>query len=161
MYTDTITHFAVVAREKIDAIHRSKLGFFIGAMLAGAYIGIAMILALSVAAGLPAGARPLIMGGVFGVGLILTVFAGAELFTGYAMYMGFGRARNAISTSDMIGAFALVWLGNLVGALLLSGLFAAGDGGAVFAGGASALHAYVAHKVSGLPVDLDGNPRPG
>ncbi len=46
-------HFAEVAREKADALHRSPGGLFVGAMLAGSYIGIAMILALSVAAGAP------------------------------------------------------------------------------------------------------------
>jgi nitrite transporter len=154
MYTSTITHFAEVAQEKVTALRRSRGGFFVGAMLAGAYIGIAMILALSTASGLPAGARPLVMGGVFGVGLILTVFAGAELFTGYAMYMGYGLVRKSVGLADTIVVMVTVWLGNLAGALLLSLLFAAGDGGTVFANGAGALNAYVTHKVHGTTVEL-------
>ncbi|MGK6324755.1 formate/nitrite transporter family protein [Sphingomonas sp. DT-51] len=147
MYEPTISHFAEVAREKAEGLGRSPFGFLVGAMFAGAYIGIAMILALSVAAGLPAGARPLAMGAVFGVGLILTIFAGAELFTGYAMYLGFGLARGSVSIRSALSLLIVVWVGNAAGALILSLLFKAGGGGAIFAGSAEQLHVYVAHKV--------------
>ncbi len=147
MFEPTIVHFAEVARDKASAIRRSPTGFGVASMMGGAYIGIAMILALSVAAGLPAGVRPLVMGGVFGVGLILTVFAGAELFTGYVMYVGFGIARGAVNWSEALTMLVTVWIGNALGAIVLAGLFAAGGGGAIFAGGADVLHAYVAHKV--------------
>jgi nitrite transporter NirC len=147
MYEPTIVHFAEVARDKATAMRRSPSGFFIGAMLAGAYIGIAMILALSAAAGMPVGSRPLVMGAVFGVGLILTVFAGAELFTGYVMYLGFGLARGSVDAVTASRMLIVVWLGNAAGAVLLATLFAMGGGGSVFAGGAEQLHAYAAHKV--------------
>ena len=60
MYEPTIIHFAEVARDKAEALRRAPFGFFVGAMLAGGYIGIAMILALNSAVGLPAGVRPLV-----------------------------------------------------------------------------------------------------
>ncbi len=154
MYEPSVVHFAELARDKADALHRSPGGTFVGAMLAGTYIGIAMILALSTAAGLDAGVRPLVTGAVFGIGLILTLFAGAELFTGYVMYTGFGLARNRISWSEAIGLLVMVWVGNLAGALLLSALFVAGGGGSVFSGGADMLHAYVAHKVDSTVIAL-------
>lgn len=147
MYEVSIVHFAEVARDKDAGLRRSRLGFFVGAMLAGAYIGIAMILALSCAAGLPAGVRPLVLGATFGIGLILTVFAGAELFTGYVMYTGFGLARRTIGWSAAIDMLATVWVGNLAGALILAVVFVAGGGGAVLADGGVYLNAYVAHKV--------------
>jgi nitrite transporter len=148
MYEPSIVHFGELAREKADAATNRPVGFFIGAMLAGAYIGIAMILALTVGTGAPIGERPLVMGAVFGVGLILTVFAGAELFTGYVMYFGFGLARGCVDRVDVLRVLILVWFGNLVGAVILVGLFVAGGGGAVFAGGGEVLHAYAAHKVN-------------
>jgi nitrite transporter len=147
MYEPSVVHFAELARDKAAAARRTPAGFFVGAMLGGAYIGIAMVLALSVGAGISAGDRPLAMGAVFGVGLILTVFAGAELFTGHVMYAGFGLARSSIGSTDAVRLLVLVWLGNLAGALILIGLFVAGGGGAIFAGGGTALHGYVAHKV--------------
>jgi len=147
MYEPSIVHFAEVAREKAHAARVRPTGFFAGAMMAGAYIGIAMILALSAAAAMPVGDRPLVMGAVFGIGLILTVFAGAELFTGYIMYTGFGIARGTITNADVVRLLTMVWLGNLAGAIILVALFVAGGGGSVFAGTAELLHGYVVHKV--------------
>lgn len=152
MYVDTLDHFAGVAREKADAA-RAPVSFLAGAALTGAYIGIAMILALTVAAGLPAGARPLAMGAVFGIGLVLVIFAGAELFTGYALYCTVGLARGTITPVEALRLLALVWTGNLAGALILVGLFAAGGGGGVFST-PNFLADYVAHKVDAGPVAL-------
>lgn len=147
MYEASIVHFAEVARDKSEGMRRAPFGFFVGAMFAGAYIGIAMILALCCAIGMPAGARPLVLGAVFGVGLILTVFAGAELFTGYVMYTGFGIARGAVSWARAIQLLVVVWVGNLAGALILSALFFAAGGGAIFGDGGPYLNSYVNHKV--------------
>lgn len=147
MYEPTIRHFSELAWQKAMSARRSPVGFFVGAMLAGAYIGIAMILALSVAAGLPLGWRPFAMGAVFGLGLILTVFAGAELFTGYVMYLGFGLARGTIGVRDAVRMLPLVWFGNLAGSVLLASLFVSGGGGTIFADGATMLRTYAAHKV--------------
>lgn len=152
MYVDTLDHFADVAREKADAA-RTPVSFLAGAALAGAYIGIAMILALTVAAGLPAGARPLAMGAVFGIGLVLVIFAGAELFTGYALYCTVGLARGTVTLAETVRMFGLVWVGNLAGALVLVGLFAAGGGGGVFST-PDFLSSYVAHKVDAGPVAI-------
>ena len=147
MYAPTVTGFADRAAAEAASIRRSPLGFFVGAMLAGAYIGIAMILALSTADALPAGVRPLVMGATFGLGLILTVFAGGELFTGYVMYLGFGLMRRSVSVADAALLIVVVWIGNLAGALLLSAIFIAGGGGLVFANAATMFNAYAAHKV--------------
>ena len=154
MYEPTIVHFAEVARDKAESLERAPVGFFVGAMMAGAYIGIAMILALSCAAGMPPGARPLVLGGVFGIGLILTVFAGAELFTGYVMYTGFGLARRSVTLSEALSLMVVVWVGNLAGALVLAGVFVAGGGGDGLADGGTYLNTYVTHKVEADAVAL-------
>ena len=153
-YAPTIEIYAELAATKAAALRRSPAGFFAGAMLAGTYIGIAMILALSTGAGLPAGVRPLVMGATFGIGLILTVFAGAELFTGYVMYLGFGLARRTITLWDAFLLIVVVWVGNLVGGVILSLVFAAGGGGAIFANADAMFHAYVAHKVEASTLAL-------
>ncbi|MET3824987.1 nitrite transporter NirC [Sphingomonas sp. PvP055] len=153
-YAPTIDTYARLAATKAAGLRQSPLGFFTGAMLAGTYIGIAMILALSTGAGLPAGVRPLVMGGTFGIGLILTVFAGADLFTGYVMYLGFGLARRTITLSEAIQMIVVVWVGNLVGGVILSLVFAAGGGGAIFANANAMFHAYVAHKVEASALAL-------
>ncbi|MET0519541.1 MAG: formate/nitrite transporter family protein [Burkholderiaceae bacterium] len=154
MYESSVTHFSEIAREKAGRLRRSPLGFFVAAMFAGAYIGIAMILALSCAIGLPAGVRPLVLGATFGLGLILSTFAGAELFTGYVMYVGFGLARKTISAADAVKLLVVVWFGNLAGALILSALFVLAGGGAVFADGGTYLAAYASHKVDASVIQL-------
>ena len=145
-YTEVCTHFAELAREKASAAKAKPLGFLSGTLLAGAYIGIALVLALTCSAGLPAGARPLVTGSVFGLGLVLVVFAGAELFTGHIMYMTFGLARRTVSVVDALRLLVYVWVGNLVGSIILAALFAYGGGGAIFSAPAIFLHDYVAHK---------------
>lgn len=153
MYDPSIVHFAELAREKSEAAKANPLAFIVGAMLAGAYIGIAMILALTVGSGLDASIRPAVMGGVFGIGLILTVFAGAELFTGYAMYLSFGLARRTVRISEAIRTLLMVWIGNFLGALLLVALFYAASE-ALLSSGAIALNAYASHKVDADVITL-------
>jgi nitrite transporter NirC len=98
--------------------------------LAGAYVGVAIVLLVSLSAPLvaagSAGAK-LVQAGVFGVALTLVVFAGAELFTGNAMVMLQGWWRRSVRPRDL----ALVWLASLVGNVAGSIALAA----AVHAGG--------------------------
>ena len=145
-YTETCDNFAALAAQKTAGLKRAPLGFLAGTLLAGAYIGIAYVLALTVAAGLPPGVRPLALGAVFGIGLILVVMAGAELFTGHVMYMTFGLAKGTVKPLDALLVLAVVWIGNLVGSILLAALFAKGGGGAVFAAPADYLHGFIAKK---------------
>ena len=145
-YSETCDNFAALAAQKTAGLKRAPLGFLTGTLLAGAYIGIAYVLALTVAAGLPAGVRPLVLGAVFGIGLILVVMAGAELFTGHVMYMTFGLAKGTVKPLDALMMLVVVWIGNLVGSILLAALFAKGGGGAVFAAPADYLHGFIAKK---------------
>ncbi len=133
IYTDTCDNFAALAGQKVAGLKRAPLGFLTGTLLGGAYIGVAYVLALTVAAGLPAGVRPLVLGAVFGIGLILVVMAGAELFTGHVMYMTFGVSKGTVKPLDALLVLVTVWIGNLIGSILLATLFAKGGGGAVFA----------------------------
>jgi nitrite transporter len=144
-YAQTCDNFASLARRKADALKRAPLGLFGGCMLAGAYIGIALILALTCSAGLPAGVRPLVTGSVFGIGLLLVLFAGADMYTGYVMYTVFGVARRTINIGEAIALLVFVWIGNLVGGLLFSWIFTSTGGGVVFST-ANFLHDYVMKK---------------
>jgi nitrite transporter NirC len=100
------------------------------AALAGAYVGVAVVLLVSVSAPLVASgsaSAKLVQGAVFGVALTLVVFAGAELFTGNAMVMLQGWWKRTVTP----GQLALVWIASLVGNVVGSVLFAL----AVHAGG--------------------------
>ncbi len=131
MYLDTVDQFAEIAHEKSDFLKRSPLGFWISAMMAGAFIGLGIILIFSIGSDADPGYRALVMGASFGVALTLVVFAGADLFTGHTMFMPMGMLRGRVGWSDLAASWTVSWLGNLAGAGLLAIVFIAGGGGAM------------------------------
>ncbi|WP_394000459.1 formate/nitrite transporter family protein [Luteimonas sp. WGS1318] len=121
-------------------------------VLAGAYIGFGSLVAVLIGAGvgdLPYGLTQVAAGIGFALGLILVLLAGAELFTGNTL-MTLALAQRRIGPGQLLRAWGLVWLANLVGALLLvllaigAGLHLAGDG--AFAASAIELAAEKASK---------------
>ncbi|HYZ98528.1 MAG TPA: formate/nitrite transporter family protein [Acidimicrobiales bacterium] len=102
--------------------------------LAGAYVGVAVVLMVSVSAPLVeagSGFAKVTQGAVFGVALTLVVFAGSELFTGNAMFMLQGWWQRTVTPLDL----TLVWLASLVGNIGGSVAFAAiVHGGGTLAG---------------------------
>ena len=110
---------------------------FVSAILAGAFIGFGgMFFCLVLGDGsLPFAVQRLGGGLVFCLGLILVLCCGAELFTGNILLLC-AKASGKISWGQTVKNWALVWLGNLVGALLVVFLvyfaqMAAMNGGAV------------------------------
>jgi nitrite transporter NirC len=98
--------------------------YVISSMLAGAYVGVAVVLLIMVSAPLVAAGHPftkLVQGGVFGIALTLVVFAGAELFTGNNMIMLQGLFRKAVKVEDVV----LVWVASLIGNFIGAVAFAA------------------------------------
>jgi formate/nitrite transporter len=98
---------------------------FILAVLAGAYIAFGSHLATVVSQDsqqtLGAGLTSLLMGSVFPVGLMLVVIGGAELFTGnnlMALSCLSGKAR----LTGLLRNWSIVYVGNLLGSLVLVGL---------------------------------------
>ncbi len=133
MYADTIDAFAKVADKKLAALRRSPAGFFVASMLAGAYVGLGIILIFSIGSQIPPDFQKLVMGATFGIALTLVVIAGAELFTGHTMFMAL-RAFSGRGTLGDIGAsWGMTWIGNLAGSLALVALFAMGGGGGLLA----------------------------
>src|ERR1043165_6497112 len=110
MYAETIDAFIKTAERQIAAMRESPLGFFVASMLAGAYVGIGIIL-------------------IFGIALTLVVIAGAELFTGHTMFMALRGYRGIGTLGDVGASWAMTWTGNLAGSLGLAARFARGGGG--------------------------------
>lgn len=129
MYAETIDAFAKAAERKIGALRSSPAAFFVSSALAGAYIGIGIILIFSIGSQVPAEFQKLIMGATFGIALTLVVIAGAELFTGHTMLMALRRYRGMGTNGDIAASWGMTWVGNLAGALALVALFALGGGG--------------------------------
>jgi nitrite transporter len=126
--TEAVDEAGSVARAKADQA-RTMPRYLLASMLAGAYVGVAVVLLVSVGAPLVSAASPfakLVQGAVFGVALTLVVFAGAELFTGNTMTMLQGLARREVRVAELI----LVWVASLVGNFFGSLAFAAAVHGA-------------------------------
>lgn len=125
MYNETLKKLIGNAIFKRDMVKKDFFRYFVLSILAGIYIGIAIFLVFSIGAPLYADGSPMtktLLGVTFSVGLILIVFAGAELFTGNTMCMSIASLSGEISWSDT----AIVWLvcfaGNLVGGILFAGI---------------------------------------
>ncbi|MCV2873738.1 formate/nitrite transporter family protein [Defluviimonas sp. WL0050] len=97
---------------------------FVLAMLAGAFIGFGAAAYTMVMTGTDMGYGPArMLGGlVFSLGLILVVVGGAELFTGNAL-MVMAAVDGRITPQQLFRNWAVVYLGNLVGAVGLAVAF--------------------------------------
>ena len=113
-----------VAATKIADL-RSPGRYLVSSMLAGAYIGVAVVVMFSVTGPLLAAASPwtkLIQGLVFGIALTLVVFAGAELSTGNMMTAVQGMATGQGGIGGGIAVIVGSFVGNLVGSVVFAWL---------------------------------------
>jgi nitrite transporter NirC len=119
------------------------------AALAGAYVGVAVVLLVSVSAPLVAAgsaSAKLVQAGVFGVALTLVVFAGAELFTGNAMVMLQGWWKRSVSPAQLAAVWTASLIGNLLGSVALA--LAVHAGGTLAGPGAALVGTITAAKDS-------------
>ncbi|WP_435169278.1 formate/nitrite transporter family protein [Paenibacillus glycanilyticus] len=123
MVEETIREMVQTALQKKNRLDRGPLRYMLAAMLAGAYVGIGIVLIMVVGAPFFAIHSPVtgvVMGASFGISLTLVIFAGSELFTGNNMYFTISTLAGATSWKDMLKNWGLVFLGNLAGAIVLA-----------------------------------------
>ena len=99
---------------------KAKLPFgrmFVLAILAGMFIAVGGLAAGVGSATLAGSAARLVSGAVFPAGLAMVLIAGSELFTGNSL-MIMGVLSRRITVGGMLRNYVVVWLGNLVGAML-------------------------------------------
>ncbi|MFA0765257.1 MAG: hypothetical protein BDTLLHRC_000210 [Candidatus Fervidibacter sp.] len=123
MYRDTLQQIAEVAAGKAALARSQALAFVMHSALAGVYVGFGVVLVCSLAAPLartnPA-VIPTLMAAAFGVALSLVIVAGADLFTGNNMVMTVGVLTKQAGWGDLLRVWALSYLGNFVGAMMLA-----------------------------------------
>lgn len=104
----------------VQKAESSTSATFTLAVLAGAFIALGAVFATTVATGttgaLPFGVSRLLVGLVFCLGLILVIVGGAELFTGNNLII-MAWASRRVTTFCLLRNWAIVYVGNLVGAL--------------------------------------------
>jgi nitrite transporter len=123
MYEDTIETLGRQAVAKLEAQKRSLLGHVVRSMLAGMYVGAAIVLIFIIGGTLSASSPWLVkmaMGICFGGALTIVVFAGSELFTGSNLVLTLGVLRKKATVGDLASNWAWTWLGNLLGSVLLA-----------------------------------------
>src|SRR5436190_15361194 len=123
MYSDTIQVLSEQAAAKLAQQRRSLTGHFVRSMLAGMYVGAAIVLIFTVG-GLLAQAAPgtqrIWMGICFGGALTIVVFAGSELFTGSNLVLTLGVLSRRASAGDLASNWVWTWVGNLAGSVLVA-----------------------------------------
>ena len=125
MYDEALQNAGSLAATKRAFLRENPLGYFVASMLAGAYVGLGIILIFAIGGPLAAAGHPslrLVMGASFGIALTLVVFAGSELYTGNTLFMSLGWLRKEVKLQDLGAIWIVSWIGNLIGALALSWL---------------------------------------
>jgi formate/nitrite transporter len=118
---DALPPASVAAKAETVGVAKAHMGIldvFALSVLAGAFIALGAIFATTVSAGgseLAYGVVRLLAGVTFSLGLVLVVVAGAELFTGNNLIV-MAWASRRVSTARLLGNWAVVWVGNFVGA---------------------------------------------
>jgi nitrite transporter NirC len=141
MYGDELGDISDAAAAQIELIDKRLPAYLVHAGMAGAYIGLAILLIFAL--GTPMVGTPLeplrgvVMAGAFGIALSLVIVAGSELFTGNAMIMGVGALEGQTSWTALGKVWTWSWIGNLFGSLLVAAMAAWGgvfsDPGLVYA----------------------------
>ncbi|MEZ5492062.1 MAG: formate/nitrite transporter family protein [Gammaproteobacteria bacterium] len=128
--------------------------FCVAPMMAGAYVGLGIILIFSVGALIDPAWQKLVMGASFGVALTLILFAGAELFTGHTMYMTIGCRRGTTRIGELLRVWGTSWLFNLLGSVALALLFITGGGGVLTQEGTALVNKVASYKMNSSGIEL-------
>src|SRR4051812_40913282 len=123
MYSDTVHALADQAAAKLAAQRRSLVSHFIRSMLAGMYVGAAIVLIFTVGGllrPLMQGGERILMGVCFGGALTIVIFAGSELFTGSNLVLTLGVLVRKASLRDLAENWVWTWVGNLAGSMFLA-----------------------------------------
>ena len=117
--------------EAVDSAAEKKvatpfLRLLVSAMFAGDFIGFGALFFTVVTSdsSLSFAAAKLLGGLAFCLGLVLVLCCGSELFTGNSLMVS-GAMEHRIGWGAMLGNWAVVWIGNLLGALLAVALVSA------------------------------------
>lgn len=117
---------ADAASQRVESL-RTPGRLLISGLLAGAYIGVGVVLMVCAAGPLIAagdGLSKLVAGVVFGVALTLVVFAGADLATSAMMVLPQGILMKRVAPGRAVSALITVFVFNLAGSLLFSAIVA-------------------------------------
>ncbi|HKN56735.1 MAG TPA: formate/nitrite transporter family protein [Amycolatopsis sp.] len=123
MYVDSIHALADQAVAKLTAQRQSLAAHLVRSMLAGMYVGAAIVLIFTIGGTVgkeSPGAVRLLMGVCFGGALTIVIMAGSELFTGSNLVLTLGVLTRKARMSDLWSNWFWTYVGNLLGSALLA-----------------------------------------
>ena len=126
MEKETLDKICASAVSKRDLLEDHFTHYVLRAMLAGAYIGFALILSFTVGQffyEVHSPAAYVMMALFFGVAFILIVYGGGELFTSNTMYMTMSSMKKVTTWKETLHVWIMCYGGNLFGILLFALLF--------------------------------------
>lgn len=126
MHNETLEKLTVAAKNKVNLLNSSRLKYIVSSAFAGLYVGIGILLIFTIGGLLTSDNSPMtkiMMGVSFAIALSLVVMTGSELFTGNNMVMTAGTLNKGTSAKDLLRVWAYSFVGNLIGSLLVAGLF--------------------------------------
>src|SRR5437764_7139545 len=115
MFSENVLVLSDQAAAKLAGQKRSLPAHLVRSMLAGMYVGAAIVLIFTVGSYLPPESRKLLMGVCFGGALTIVIFAGSELFTGSNLVLTLGVLTKKATGRDLAANWVWTYLGNLVG----------------------------------------------
>jgi nitrite transporter NirC len=124
MFREEYEVMAQGAKNKLQLLQNNFAGYFLASMLAGAFVGVGVLLSFTIGGmldGVP-GAK-IVMGAAFSVALSLVIIAGGELFTGNNMVMAAGKITGKVTAADMVKVWVVCYIGNWFGSALLAVLY--------------------------------------
>ena len=154
--TETVDYQARAATTKAGMLGM-PLAFLVQTMLAGAYIGIGVVIMVTAGGPLVAAASPwapIIQGTVFGVALTIVVVAGGELATSSMMYLTQGGMRGSISWGRAGLALLATLVGNLIGAMVFAAMVHLSGVTAPTTVAGAAIAGMIEHKAAESTVQL-------
>lgn len=123
MYTEAVQALSDQAAAKLIAQRHSMLSHLVRSIMAGMYVGAAIVLIFTIG-GLLSTTSPgvvrLVMGICFGGALTIVVFAGSELFTGSNLVLTLGVLSRKATIGDLASNWLWTWVGILMGSVLLA-----------------------------------------
>lgn len=131
--------------------------FLVSGMLAGAYIGVGVVLMVSAAGPLLAansGLSKLVSGVVFSAALTIVVFAGSDLATSAMMLLPQAVLMRRLRFGRASGALAFMFVANLLGAFAFAGLVVLSDVLETNAAAGEMLSGMLVSKAHESPLEL-------
>src|SRR5713226_8575163 len=112
MYTEAVETLGNQAANKLAEQRRSLVSHLVRSMMAGMYVGAAIVLIFTIGGLLSRespGAVRLVMGVCFGGALTMVIFAGSELFTGSNLVLTLGVLTGKASGKDLVSNWVWTW----------------------------------------------------